>query len=373
MSGTENGNGPEAVRHLVSIIVPVYNAEEFLNRTIESVLGQSYKDIELLLVNDGSIDSSEAICKDHALRDNRVRVITQENMGPAAARNTGIRQAAGEFAFFLDADDLIENNTIEQLIAGYDHSGSEMVMSNFSKLETGGEIISQDVAFRTGDGPFKGESRVLSKADVVEYVRHFLKHPSNHLISYCWARLYKLSILKENNIFSNEQMNLFEDFVFNLEYLKHADKVLFVNESLYTYVMHASHVSVSMSIVNSASLLHDMNVFRTEASGFLEQAGAGKMSASDIEREIGHALVHYVIIFLVRTCRLINSENRKKIYTEIDDLISAPIMKQSLPHYSPSKGNSRMVPFLMRSRAVNFLMFVCRRKALKRYGRLDSD
>tara|TARA_Y100000031_G_C8194611_1_gene373056 strand:- start:368 stop:1378 length:1011 start_codon:yes stop_codon:yes gene_type:complete len=332
-------------------------------------MNQSYERIEIILINDGSTDSSEMICNKYAHADSRIKVISQKNSGPAAARNTGIHHATGDFVFFLDADDFIERNTMEILVTKYNQYQPDLVMTNFSKLEKNGEVIKQNVFFRSDDKPFEQQIKELSSKDIVAYVRHFLKHPSNHLISYCWARLYKLSIIKDNNLLANENMRLFEDFVFNLEYLGHSKEIVFVNEPLYTYTMHNNHVSASMAIINGDSLLHDMNVFKVKASEFLQQANACAMNVFEINKEIGHALIHYVIIFLIRSCRLINRNNREKIYNEINKVISAPILRDSLQYYSPSKGNSRVLPLLMKVKTINLLMFFCKYKAYQRYGR----
>lgn len=358
---------------LISIIVPVYNAEKFLNKCIESVINQSYKSIELILINDGSTDNSEMICNKFALSDKRIKVFLQKNSGPAAARNSGIRNAKGDFIFFLDADDVIEKNAIEILIGKYNQYQPDLVMSNFSKLENNGDLIKQSVTFRPDDEPFEHQIKELSKTDVIAYVRHFLKHPSNHLISYCWARLYKSSIIRKNNISSNEDMRLFEDFVFNLEYLKHTNKIIFVNDNLYTYTMHNNCVSASMAIINSDSLLHDMNVFKARALEFLQLSNSDTLNTSGIKKEIGHALVHYVIIFLIRTCRQITKDNRDRIYNEIDKIVNAPIFKDSLQYYAPSKGNSRILPLFMKLNLVGLIMLLCKHKAYKRYGRLQND
>lgn len=358
---------------LISVIVPIYNAEKFLRKSIESVINQSYKNIEIMLINDGSTDNSGKICDEYALADNRIKAISQKNSGPASARNAGIRQAAGDLIFFLDADDFIEKNALEILVAKYNQYQSDLVMGNFSKLENNGEIIRQSVSFRPDDEPFEYQIKELSKTDIVDYVRHFLKHPSNHLISYCWARLYKLSIIKNNGIFANEDMRLFEDFVFNLDYLKHTGNIVFVNENLYTYVMHNTHLSASMAIINGDSLLHDMDVFKTKASEFFQLSNANTMNTFDMKKEIGHALVHYAIIFLVRSCRQISKQNEKRIYNEINKIINAPILRDSLRYYSPSKHNSRILPLLMKFKLVNLIMFVCKHKAYKRYGRSRRD
>jgi glycosyltransferase involved in cell wall biosynthesis len=357
---------------LVSVIVPVYNAEKFLYKSIESVLNQSYKNFELILVNDGSTDSSESICNKNALADRRIKVLSQKNSGPAAARNTGIRHATGTFVYFLDADDFIEQNTLEILVERYNQYQPDLVMGNFNKLENNGETIKQSVSFHPDHVPFKGEIKLLSKADIPDYVRHFLKHPSNHLISYCWGRLYKLSIIKNNSIFARENMRLFEDFVFNLDYLKHTNSIVFVNQSLYTYTMHDIHVSASMAIMNADSLLHDMNVFKTAASEFLQGANTNTSGTFNVKKEIGHALIHYIIIFSVRSCRQITKLNRKKIYSEIDKIVSAPILRDSLQYYSPSKGRSRILPLLMKFKLINLIMMVGKYKAYMRYGRMEN-
>ncbi len=351
---------------LVSIVMPVYNAEDFLDRSIGSVLRQSYTNIQLILVNDGSTDRSETLCNKYALSDKRVYVIAQDNRGPAAARNTGVRCASGDFIFFLDADDFIDDEAIEILIANYYEHQPDMVMANFRKIENNGAVIKQSVAFHPEAGPFEDEKKVLYKTDIMSYVSHFLKHPSNHLISYCWGRLYKASVIKDKGLVADESMRLFEDFVFNLEYLKHTDKIIFVNKALYVYAMHNSHLSASMAIVNSESLLHDMNVFRMNTAEFFGQhAGLSCISA---EKEIGHALVHYVIIFMVRSCRSLAKQNRRRIYEEIDKLVNSALLRDCLSHYSPSKGNSIVLPLLIRLKLTALIILVCRLKAYKRYG-----
>ena len=125
-----------------------------------------------------------------------------------------------------------------------------------------------------------------------------------------------------------------------------------------------------MAIINADSLLHDMNIFKAKTSEFLGLASVDTMSAFDIAKEIGHALIHYVIIFLVRSCRQISKRNRKMIFNEIENILNSQILKDSLRYYTPSKGNSRILPLLMKFKSVNLIMFVCKYKAYKRYGKL---
>jgi hypothetical protein len=164
-------------------------------------------------------------------------------------------------------------------------------------------------------------------------------------------------------------MRLFEDLVFNLEYLKHANEVAFVNEPLHIYVMHESHVSASMAILDANSLLNDMGIFKEKTSEFLLQKSGGELSNDEIQKEIGHALVHYAIIFLVRTCRLYSSGNRKKIHDEVKKLITSTLFRECISCYSPSGKNSRLLPLLMKLNLIDLLIWICKHKAYKRYGR----
>ncbi len=351
---------------LISVVIPVYNAEKFLSKSIESVINQSYKNLEIILVDDGSTDESKKMCEEYAIIDERIKVISKKNGGPATARNMGVCNATGEVVFFLDADDFILKYTLEELIDVYNQYHPDLVMANFNKLINNKEIIKQEVSFRHNEKPFGDRIKILLKKDIQDYIRHFLKYPSNHLISYCWARLYKLSIIKENNLLAKEDMRLFEDFVFNLDYLKYTNKIAFLNENLYIYTMHDSHISVSMSILNGDSLIHDMNLFKEKTKEFFN-------NSKNVKKEIGHALIHYAIIFLVRSCRQVNRDTRKKLHKEIKKLIKSRIIKESLKYYSPSKGNSRFLPLLMKYKLTDLIIPFCKYKASKRYGKLEEN
>lgn len=354
---------------LISVVVPVFNAEKFLDRSITSVISQSYKNWELLLIDDGSKDNSRKICEGYAANDDRIKVLIKENSGPAAARNFGVQNSKGDFIFFLDADDFIEINSLKVLVEEFQKNDTDLVMGNFSKLVLDGRLVKQTVSFHPGQTPFNGNKKILTPAETANFVRHFLKFPSNHLVSYCWARLYKSSIIKEYKITANSDMNLFEDFVFNLEYLKHVRNMVFVNESIYTYVMHDNHVSVSMGILNGDSLIHDMQIFWKSVEEYFQAIKSIFKEEVVIQKEIGHALIHYAIIFFIRTCRLLNDSNKEKIHNEINKVIQSSIFKESLQYYSPSKGNSRILPILAKLQFVNLTISYCRWKAYKRYGK----
>ena len=115
---------------LISIIIPAYDAEEYIGRCLESVLGQSYRTIEVIVVDDGSTDGTGAICREAAARDGRLRVVTQANGGPARARNAGLEQARGAWVMFVDADDELDREACRKLRAEAAATGADMVFCN---------------------------------------------------------------------------------------------------------------------------------------------------------------------------------------------------------------------------------------------------
>lgn len=356
----------------VSIVAPVFNAAQFLDTCIGSVLAQTLPAWELILVDDGSSDDSVRICERYAHQDARIRLLCQPNSGPSAARNTGVRAACGEFVTFLDADDLLFPDALEALLAAADAHAADMVLGNFSKQEGEAPPIAQAVVFAPEGEPFRGEYKLLSGMELLDYVRHFLRHPSNHLVSYCWARLYRRSVILHHHLEANEDMRLFEDFAFNLEFMCKAGKLVFVNKPVYVYVLRSQHVSASMAIIDSQRLVSDMGVFRARIDGFIATLAVDEMLAAQVRCEAGHTLIHYAVIFLVRTCRQLNAENRQQILKQIGALVGSSVMRESLPCYVARPGTSRMVPALMRLKLTRLIAVVCKWKGNRRYGKLEN-
>jgi glycosyltransferase involved in cell wall biosynthesis len=168
--------------HLVSVVVPVFNAARFIDAAVGSVLEQTLPSWELILVDDGSQDDSQAICAAHAARDGRIRVLRQANRGAAAARNAGMRAALGRYITFLDADDRLFPDALETLVEEAERSGAGMVLGNFSKLQSG-VLSPQPAVFSPAGTAFTGATATLEGGRLLDYLRHFLTTPSNHLVS----------------------------------------------------------------------------------------------------------------------------------------------------------------------------------------------
>lgn len=218
---------------MISVIVPVYNCEENLERCVQSILNQSETDIEVILVNDGSTDGSGEICNRYQKENDRVRVIHQENGGVSKARNAGIKAAQGEYIQFVDSDDYLEKDMCKCMKNTMEKQQSDLVIVGFHHHYLGRDIIK--VPDKSYIWPV--EMNALGSMFLELYEQGFLNMP--------WNKLYKKEKIAE--LFS-EKLSLGEDLLFNLSYLKqlqNTDKVSFVSVPLYNYIQERGKVTLS--------------------------------------------------------------------------------------------------------------------------------
>lgn len=205
----------------ISIIVPVYNVEEYIQRCIDSLLVQTYKEIEILLIDDGSKDRSGTICDEYALKDDRIRVIHKANGGVSSARNTGLDNAAGRYIMFCDPDDYVEPTWCEKLFDAIERSGGFFACCGYNCVTLSGELQNTKVIQRGGLKP--------AEALVELYV-------NGALPSACY-KIFNAKTIKMDHIRYDEKLNIAEDFLFVLCYLRtRIDNLEIVPEALYNYV-----------------------------------------------------------------------------------------------------------------------------------------
>ncbi len=210
---------------LLSVIVPVYNAEKWLNRCIDSILEQSYKNFELILVNDGSKDASGEICDDYAKKDQRITVIHKANAGVSEARNTGIEIAQGDYIIFIDSDDAIVDGYFASAVAGMETGVDWFICGAKEILFSGGNIVSES-SFQL-DLPQRTTILDLYSAVDNGIASAFVNCP-------CF-RAYKTDIIKENALSFDPSLSLGEDIYFNLSYAKFAKEIFIDKNEYYLY------------------------------------------------------------------------------------------------------------------------------------------
>lgn len=215
----------------VSIIVPVYNVAPYVGHCLETLIAQTEKNIEILVINDGSRDDSLAVCREYEAKDERITVIDQPNAGVSVARNAGLARATGEWICFVDGDDSMDENGVERMLAAL--QGGEDVLLTDYYVDTDTRSWAESF-FITGDRVFTAEDRVeLMKNCFVK--TEIANRAAVTAVGVPWAKLYRRSLLEEKAIRFDPALRKMQDALFNLEVLQVAQTVRFVGIPVYHY------------------------------------------------------------------------------------------------------------------------------------------
>lgn len=227
---------------MISIIIPVYNAERYLHQCIESVIAQTFEDWEAILVNDGSKDGSFAICQEYAAKDKRIKVIDKSNEGPSSARNTGLEQARGEYVYFMDADDWGETKFLDNFVRNA-YATKRLRYETQSKIATKTTLEPYDIVFQGfvrefADGRVEksfamdADTSMMTKEDIV------CKLYKEHVYGWAWCKIFRREIIEKYHLRFDESLRLWEDELFTSEFLKHAKTIKTVDSHLYHYIYY---------------------------------------------------------------------------------------------------------------------------------------
>lgn len=215
---------------MFSIIVPVYNVEKYLTQCIESLICQTYSNIEIILVDDGSRDRSGKICDEYMQKDSRIKVIHKNNEGLGMARNSGLECVTGEYVTFVDSDDFLKKDAIEKLVDGIKIYDADTVIGGYSRIDESGKCIFND----------KFQTRCYSGNEVQDilFPRLMGSAPDNKdsIRPSVWNAAYSIEIIRANNLkFPSEREYIAEDIVFDIEYYRFSKKVALIDSSGYMY------------------------------------------------------------------------------------------------------------------------------------------
>lgn len=270
---------------LISLIIPVYNAEKSINRCLESVLSQSFDKYEVILVNDGSSDNSPSICEYYKKKSNCISVFHQKNKGVSAARNYGIEKARGEWIAFMDSDDSIEINYLEQLYAGIPDQKNCMVFQGLKYIDTeGSEIKLLDF-----------EEKVFYKSDFSTLLEDLYIY--NY--GFPFAKLYSKHLLDSNSIRFNINISSSEDMLFMFEYLEVCSCVSMISGYQYNYYQ-----------ANSGTLSTRLNSFDSEYAMFNQLSTIVNVNRNNWHITDNSSLNWVVTRFLYRAILAIYKQNR---------------------------------------------------------------
>lgn len=216
----------------ISVIVPIYNGELFIEKCIQMILNQTFMDFELILVNDGSTDKSIEICNQYANKDNRIKVINKENGGAWSARNVGINVSSSKYTLFLDCDDEYEENLLQEMYEAIENNNADLVIcgQNDVYVDKTGEVIKK-IKVLPGNHYFNSRKEILDN-----YI--FLR--KKDISDILWNKIYKTEIIKKYKL-KFEDFKRGEDTIFNINYYEKIERCIIMNKSLYNYRVESSN------------------------------------------------------------------------------------------------------------------------------------
>lgn len=232
---------------MISIIVPIYNVEKYLRKCIESILSQTYKGFELILVDDGSLDGCPQICDEYATKDERIVVIHQKNRGVSAARNAGLEMARGEYIGFVDPDDSIVPEMYEMMIGAMETEQVELAICGYDYFDEEGNI-DQNRSYKIEKNEILTQKEIMNRfSDMPPSIRHGVVN-----------KLFKKSLLYERRF--NEELHSSEDVWFLSEYVLRVKKAVMIHQPLYWNTVRqgsATHGGLSIKSLADSFRAHD--------------------------------------------------------------------------------------------------------------------
>lgn len=273
----------------ITIVLPAYNVEDYIDECIQSVLNQTYKNFELIIVDDGSSDHTLAKCKKFS-EDKRIKIISQSNQGVSKARNVGIKNASGKFIAFIDGDDVLGKNYLELLLNNIIMNSADMAICKYvtdiddlekQKMET--------------------KSKTISKSNLESLI---IKEKFQEC--YVWNKLFKKSIIKEKNIKFPEGITIWEDIYFIFSYLEQCNKITIINQPLYYYRSREnSAVNQNETITKKLDKLNVLNLLKNL-----------KINKLEFKKQIAIHEIDIRLSFLIKN-RIDNKEQLKREIVKI--------------------------------------------------------
>ena len=326
--------------NVVSIIVPVYKVETYLHRCVDSILAQTYKNIEIILVDDGSPDKCPEICDDYKKIDDRIHVIHKENGGLSSARLAGFDQCSGRYILFVDSDDYIESTMVERLAISLENTDSDIAICSYF-VELAGE--SEKVQL-----PFK-KSVIDCREEIEnEYIYPLIGHSvvEKALPGFLCIRLFKKSLI-QRHFFGSEREFFLEDHYFDLLYADNVKKISFVNEPLYHYCVNSASLS-NCRRENKWSMYQ--NIYR-----FYQKY------ISDRGFDVGDRIDYFLVSALFSSVdNAVMIGNYAKFKSEVKDIISSEYGKRAVAfsekiHVSKME---KLTMLLVKFRCFKFLYWI---------------
>lgn len=329
----------------ISIVVPVYNAEKYIIRTLNSILDQSYKNIEIIVVNDGSTDRSEELCRDASCANSKIQYFKIPNGGPSNARNFGISKATGEYIGFCDSDDVIHCNMYETLVSALEQSNADIALCDIYS-----ERDKQNFGFPWNDGTVFEESQIQN----VLMAAMIGNRSDNDQAVPVWGSvvrcLFKKSIIEESKVRFPTDIYFAEDLVFTLNYLLYSKRAVICSQPFYHYTCNED------SLMNSFfSYKQDMFTTRKRLVAYITKAIEGLPEYRQLRERLTVTERCYYHECVGNACRPSDGRTSSNMKKELREICEDADVKRAFRSFDAADKRKKLIYFMIQKKMTEIL------------------
>lgn len=343
----------------ISVIVPFYNAEKYLEKCILNIFNQTFKkNFEVLMIDDASLDNSYKIAQKFS-NDKFLLFKLNSNVGPSAARNIGLKHARGDYVYFLDVDDRIENNTLEILFKSTNQNYYDLIFSDKKWIENYKNQRENIFDFN--------EDKVFERSDILKLIKRRFEDPiSTGKLFGLTGRLIKRSIIIKNDILFEEKLRYLEDDTFMWDILGHANNARYIKKQLYSYYVNPNTKTALAAGIDKGFPVSNFTLVKNHVTKSLLQHNVQKDEVQKISEQ---GFIFFVISALISYSKSIisgkidNSSGYIKLRKLINDVINNQNVKTSIKKYKTSSKESYWIPLAIKLGSPKLLEFFCRVRA----------
>jgi len=333
----------------ISIIVPIYNGEKYINKCLEMIINQTFKDFELIIVDDGSTDNSCKMLNEYAKKDTRIKIISKKNEGTWAARNMAIDESIGKYIIFFDCDDWYEDNLLSEMHASIEKNKVDLVISGQTNITVNknGETIRKAIVIPS-EHFFKTKNEILE---------NYILLREEEIGDTLWNKIYKSEIIKKYNLrFENYRRG--EDTIFNANYYELIDKCSVIGKAFYSYRIENSNpvwLKYNENYLNIVSEENNMIISKLELWG--------KYNRNAMEYQSTH-FIYRIIEYFYGVAYPKNNLSFKNKKEKLLNLITDEDVKKNLVNSNVNGKFNKLIIKLMKSKKIVLILFFVRLKLI---------
>ncbi|MGH4052351.1 MAG: glycosyltransferase family 2 protein [Clostridium sp.] len=334
----------------ISIIVPVYNGEKYINKCIEMIINQTFKDFELIIIDDGSTDKSADMCNEYARKDTRIKVISKKNQGTWAARNRGIDESIGKYIIFFDCDDWYEDDLLKEMYETIKGKDVDLVISGQTNVtvDESGETLKR-VKVLNAEHHFNTKNEILD---------NYILLRKEEIGDTLWNKIYKSEIIKKYDLkFENYKRG--EDTLFNVNYYQNIDKCTVIGKAFYSYRIENSNpvwMKYNENYLNIVSMENDAIISKLKEWG--------KYNKDAKEYQATHFIYRIIEYFYGVVASTKSNLSFKNKYIKVSELISSKEVQINLKVSNVNGKFNKLIIKLMKTKNIVLILFFIRLKLI---------